>query len=161
MQINIPNTGKLDLHDSAAEETDTNHEHPAGNDANVVDSVTKGHVQVVPSQPAIGGVQGTLVSRNLLEVLLGVDLVELLRSNGGGVHVDEVERSGQALFTFRLSLGDLVVEDGGSTGGPDGTENALFLAVQQTKVRGGWVGSEEEGGFLHCEDEIGEQGMIR
>jgi hypothetical protein len=59
-----------------------------------------------------------------------------------------VERSGETLLTLGLGLGQLEVEDGGSTGGPGGAENALFLTVQQAKVGGGRVGREEKDGFL-------------
>lgn len=95
---------------------------------------------------------GALVGGHLLEVLLGVDLVEFLGSHGGGVHVDDVERSGQALLALGLGLGHLVVENGRGAGGPGSAEDALVLAVQQTEVRGGRVGGEKEDGFLNYDD---------
>lgn len=90
----------------------------------------------------------TLIQRALLIVLLGVDLVQLLGSNGGGVRVDDVQRSGWALFTFGLRLGDLVVVDGRGAAGPDGAENAVLFAVQQSKVGGSSVRREKEDRFL-------------
>lgn len=96
--------------------------------------------------------QSTLVGLDLLEVLLGVDLVQLLGGHGGGVQVDDVERSGETLLALRLGLGQLEVEDGGSASGPSRAEDALFLTVQQTKVGGGWVGGEEKDGFLEICD---------
>lgn len=136
------------LHNGTAEETDRNHEGPAGDGADRPDEVAKGNVQLVLGEPAVGGVQSALVGLDLLEVLLGVNLVQLLGGNGGGVHVNDVERSGETLLTLGLSLWHLEVEDGGSASGPGRAKDALFLTVQQTKVRGGWVGREEEDGFL-------------
>lgn len=92
--------------------------------------------------------ESTFICGNLLELLLGVNLVELLWGHSGGVHVKDVQGSGEALLVDGLSLGNLVVVDGGSAGGPGGAENALRLAVQQTKVGGGGVGGEEKDGFL-------------
>lgn len=103
---------------------------------------------MVLGEPAVGGVHGTLVGLDLLVGLLGVNLVQLLGGDGGGVHVDNVERSGETLLTLGLGLGQFEVEDGGGTGGPGGAENALFLTVQQTKVGGSRVGREEKDGFL-------------
>jgi hypothetical protein len=82
-----------------------------------------------------------------------VNLVKLLRGDGGGVHVDDVERGRQTRLTLGLSLGHLEVEDGGSTGGPSRAENALFLTVHLAKVGSGGVGGEEENRFLEGYDE--------
>jgi len=117
-------------HDIAAEEADTDHEQPAGNRADGKDGIAKGHEQLVLGQPAVGGVEGALVLRDLLEVPLGVDLIQLLGGDGGGVHVDNVQRNGQTPLAFGQGLGDLVVIDGGSAGRPGGAENAVFFAVQ-------------------------------
>lgn len=136
------------VHDGTAEETDGNHEGPAGDGADGPDGVAEGNVQLVLGEPAVGGVEGTLIGGSLLESLLGVNLVQLLGGDGGGVHVDDVERGRQTCLALRLGLGHLEVEDRGSTGGPSRAEHALFLTVQLTKVGGGGVGGEEEDGFL-------------
>lgn len=107
---------KQDLHEGTAEEADADHEHPAGDGANAVDEVAKGQSQVVLGDPAVDGVESSLVGRDLLEFLLGVDLVELLWRDSGGVHVDDVQGGGEALLVDGLGLGNLVVVDGGSTG---------------------------------------------
>lgn len=144
----------VNLHNVTTEETNTNHERPAGDSADAEYRIAKGNDQAVLGEPAVGGVQGTLVGGLLLEVLLGVDLVEFLRCHGGGVHVDDVEGSGQALMALGLGLGDLEVVDGGGAGGPGCAENALVLAIQHAEVRGGRVGGEKEDGFLDCADEM-------
>jgi hypothetical protein len=59
-----------------------------------------------------------------------------------------VQGSREALLVSGLGLGNLVVVDGGGTGGPGSAENALLLAVQQTEVGGGRIGREEKDGFL-------------
>lgn len=116
-------------HDGTAEETDTNHEQPAGNSTNGVDGVANGHEQLVLSEPAVSGVESTGVLGGILVGLLRVDLLEVLRGNGGGVLVDDVQWGGQTLLALRLGLGDLVVVDGGSTGGPGSAKNAFLLTV--------------------------------
>lgn len=144
---------QVNLHNSAAEETDENHKSPAGNGAKRPDGVAEGHVELVLGEPAVRGVEGTLVGVNLLESLLGVNLVKLLGCDGGAVHVEDVERGRQALLALGLGLGKLEVVDGGGAGGPGRAENALLLTVQQTKVGGGRVGGEEESRFLANRDE--------
>lgn len=144
-------------HEGTAEEADTEHEHPAGDGANAVNKVTKGQSEVVLGDPTVGRVESALVSRNLLIVLLGVDLVKLFRCHGGGVHIDDMKGSRKALLVSGLGLGNLVVPDGGSTGRPGGAKNTLRLAVQHAKVGGGRVGGEEEDGFL---DGLAREGSI-
>jgi hypothetical protein len=82
-----------------------------------------------------------------------VNLVKLLGRDGGAVHVEDVERGRQALLALGLGLGQLEVVDRGGAGGPGRAENALLLTVQQTKVGGGRVGSEEESRFLANRDD--------
>ena len=135
-------------HNGTAKETDTNHEQPAGNSTNGEDGVAKGHEQLVLSQPAVSGVESAGVLSGILVDLLGVDLVEVLGGDGGGVHIDDMQWGGQTLLALRLGLGDLVVVDGGSTGGPGSTKNAVVLTVQQTEVGGSRIGREEKDGFL-------------
>lgn len=97
--------------------------------------------------------EGTLVGVNLFESLLGVNLVKLLGCDGGAVYVDDVERGGQALLALGLGLRQLEVVDGGGTGRPGRAEDPLLLTVQETKVGGGGIGSEEESRFLANRDE--------
>lgn len=137
-----------DSHDGSAEETDTDHEHPARDSADTVDEVTERNVQVVLSEDTVGRVEEALVGRALSVLLLGVDLVQILSGNGGGIHVDKVEVGRETLFALWLGLGNLEVVDGGRAGGPGRAQDALLLAVQQTEVRRGGVGREEEDGFL-------------
>lgn len=147
-------TMRVNLHKGTAEETDTDHERPAGDGTNAEDGVANGNVQAVLGEPAVGGVHGALVGGHFLKVLLGVDLVELIWGYGGGVHVDDVERSRQALLALGLGLGHLEVEDGGGAGRPGRAKNAIVLAVQQTEVRGGRIGGEKEDGFLDCDGQM-------
>lgn len=134
------------LHESTAEHGNTDHEHPAGNSTDSVEGVSDRDVQLVLGEPAVSGVHSALVGLNLLEVLLRVDLVKLLGSDGGVVHVDDVHGSGSA--TFSLGLRDLEVVDSGGTGRPDGAKDALLLTVQETEVGRGGISREKEGGFL-------------
>jgi len=144
-------TARFDLHHGTAEETDTNHEQPAGNSTKTPDDVAKRDVELVLSEPAVNGVERTLVDRSLLVSLLGVDLVDGLGGDGGGVQVDSAERSRSTLLAGGLLLGDLVVLHGGSAGGPSGAKDLVGFAVQVSKVRGGGINREEKDGFLDCE----------
>lgn len=90
--------------------------------------------------------EDTLVRRDLLVGLLGVDLVDGLGGDGGGVQVDGAEGSRGALAG--LLLGNLVVLNGRRAGGPGGAENLVGLAVQVSEMGGGRVGREEKDGFL-------------
>lgn len=121
---------KIHLHDRAAEETDANHEQPAGDSANGVDGVAERDVQVELGEPAVSRVQSTLVGRGLLVSLLGMNLVQLLGSDSGGIHIDDVERGRQALLVSRLRLRNLEVVDGGRAAGPGGTEDPLIFTVK-------------------------------
>lgn len=122
-------------HHGTAEETDTNHEHPARDGTESPDHVTHRDAELVLRNPAINGVESTLVGGELLVVLLGVNLVDSLGGDGGSVQVQVVERSGGALLASGLLLGKLVVHDGGSAGRPGGAEHLVRLAVQITEVR--------------------------
>ena len=78
--------------------------------------------------------ESTLVEGGLLVGLLGVDLVDGLGGDGGGVQVNVVERSRGTLLANRWLLGDLVVLDGGSAGGPGGAQDLVGLTVQVSEV---------------------------
>lgn len=57
-------------HEGTAEETDTNHEQPAGDSAETPDDVAKGNVELVLGEQTVNGVEDTLVRRDLLVGLL-------------------------------------------------------------------------------------------
>lgn len=141
-------TARVDLHHGTAEETDADHEQPAGNSAEAPDDVSQRDIELVLGEQAVNGVERTLVRRNLLIGLLGVNLVDSLGSDGGRVEVDGAEGSESALLASRLFLGDLVVLHGWGAGGPGGAQNLVGFAVQVSEVRGGGVSREEEDGFL-------------
>lgn len=81
------------LHDRPAEEANTDHKEPAGNNAETKEDVTERNVQAVLSEPAIKRVEGALVGFLALPCLIGMDLVDDFRSNGRGVQVVEVDWS--------------------------------------------------------------------
>lgn len=97
--------------------------------------------------------QETHVGRGLLEMLLGMELVDRLGGNGGRVQVRGVKSSGSASLT-QLGLGDLEVPDRGSACGPSSAENLVCLTVQPSKVRGGGIGGEQKNGFLINEHDM-------
>lgn len=79
--------------------------------------------------------ESALVDGDILVGLLGVDLVDGLGGNGGGVQVDVAEGSRGTLLANSRLLGDLVVLNGGSAGGPGGAQDLVGLAVQVSKLR--------------------------
>ena len=81
------------LHDRPAEEANTNHEKPAGDNAESEQDIAQRNVQVVLGEPAVKWVEGTLVTGGLLMALFGMVVVDELRGNGSGIHVLEVQRS--------------------------------------------------------------------
>jgi hypothetical protein len=81
------------LHDGPAEETDTNHKQPAGNNAEAEEDIAKRDVQLVLSEPTIKWVEGALVRSVVLVCFVGMNLVDDFRGNGRGVQVGEMERS--------------------------------------------------------------------
>jgi hypothetical protein len=135
-------------HEGTAEQGDTNHEHPARDGTETPDEVAQGNVQVVLGKPAIDGMQSTLVGGDIMIHLLPVDLVDLIGSDGSRVEIEDVERSGRLYLADLGSLGNLIVEDGGSAGGPDGAQDGGRLAVHETEVRRDGIRSEQESGFL-------------
>lgn len=78
--------------------------------------------------------ESALVDGDLLVGLLGVDFVDGLGSNGGSVQVDGAEGSRGTLLANSWLLGDLVVLNGGSAGGPGGTQDLVGLAVQVSEL---------------------------
>jgi hypothetical protein len=74
-------------------------------------------------------VESTLVERGLLIGLLGVDIVDNLGGNSGGVQVDSAEGSRGALLAGGTLLGNLVVVDGGGASRPDGAKDLVGLAI--------------------------------
>lgn len=79
--------------------------------------------------------ESALIDGDILVGLLGVNLVDGLGSDGSGVQVNVAERSRGTLLANRGLLGDLVVLDGGSAGGPGGAQNLVGLAVQVSELR--------------------------
>lgn len=134
-------------HNCPAEETDTDHKEPAGDHAEAKENVTQSNVESVLGEPAIGGVEGTVILADFLVGLLRVDLVDGLRSDSGGVQKDDVQRSGGARL-IRLRLGNLEVPNGGGTSRPNGAQNLVLLTVQVTELGRGRVGSKQKHGFL-------------
>jgi len=121
------------LHESPAEDADGDHHEPAGDHAEGEDDISQRHVQSVLCKPAIRGVESALVARDLLVCLLGVDLVDGLRGNGGAVQVDDMQRS-SGTRCLSLRLGNLEAPNRGRSGRPNGTEELFLLTVQVAKV---------------------------
>ena len=82
------------LHDSSAEEADTDHKQPARDDTESVENIGDRKAQAILSKEAVERVEDALVGGPLLPCLLGMDLVETLRSDGGRVQVAKVDRGG-------------------------------------------------------------------
>lgn len=140
------------LHHRPANETDEDHEEPAGNDAESVDSIAQRDVESVLSDPSICWVQVTLVSGNIEVGLLGVDIVDVSSGNSGRVQVDHMKRRG-GTFRSILGLGNLEVPITGGACSPSRAKNLVFLAVQVTQIRRSRVGREQKNGFLALESQ--------
>lgn len=129
------------LHERPANKADEDHEEPAGNQAESPDSIPHRNTEAVLGNPAIRRVQRTLIRGNILVCLLGVNFIDGAGGDGGRVQGDDVEGSLGAFRTI-LRLRNLEVPDAGNTGDPGRAKDRVGLAVQVSKVGGGWVGRE-------------------
>lgn len=144
---NLSSEEKKNLHHSPAGKADENHKEPAGDQTECPDTVTHGDAETVLRDPAVCRVHGALVRGNILVGLLGVDLVESVGGNRGGVQADDVERRLGA-FGAILCLRDLEIPNTGDTGHPGRAQNRVRLAVQGCQVGGGRVCGKQKNGFL-------------
>lgn len=140
------------LHDCPAEKADANHKEPAGDCAEAKNEISKWDIEPVFRKPTIRRVKCALVSGNFLVGLLGMNLIDCLRSNSCRIQIDDMERRGSALFP-NLSLWHLEVPNGGSTGRPDRTEDSFLLAVHGSKMGGGRIRRKQKHGFLASESQ--------
>jgi hypothetical protein len=103
----------------------------------------------------------TFICTDFLVDLLRMNLVDLLWSNCCGVHCNDMERSGWFRLT-RLSDGNLEMPECGRMRRPDGTEEALLLAVEISKAGRAWIGREKGEGALDrsCVSNITEENRI-
>lgn len=131
------------LHHASADKADANHHNPARDKADVVDGIAKDNIETVLREPAVGRVEGALILDPVLPELLGVDLVDVLRSDGGDVEAGDVDLR---LWLGEIGcghLGEVEVPDSRGAGRPDGAEKRLLLTIDLSKTRGGLISSEE------------------
>lgn len=139
--------GGKDLHDGPAEEADTDHHDPAGNDRESVHDVAHGHVQAVLGELAVKRVQKAFVGLFLLPCLCAMDLVDGLGGDGGVVQVNNVQRHWWARLA-RVHLGKLEVPDRRRSSSPNRAQDRLLLAIQVGQVGRSRVGGKQRDGFL-------------
>ena len=130
------------LHKGPANEADTNHKGPAGDNTQAVDGIADGDKEAILGESTVRRVQDAFVWCNVIVPLLAVDLEDVLRGNGGGVQSHAVE-SGSRAFLAELSLGNTEVPDRGSSGTPGRTQDLVVLAVEISEVRRFLVGGEQ------------------
>lgn len=78
------------LHESPADEGDTDHEQPARDNGENINKSTNEQIELEGSQGAVKGLEHAIIGRLLLVLLLGVDLDDLVRRDSSRVKLDDV-----------------------------------------------------------------------
>jgi hypothetical protein len=125
-----------DIHHSSAEHGHADHEEPAGNQVEEPEDVADNGGQSVLSEPAIEGVEDTVVQLGLLLVAILLQLDKVIAGNGGHVEALGPQVDG--------SRGRQHLKDPESTGGrrPGVAQNRLILTVEHGSV--GSAGGDSE-----------------
>ncbi len=129
-------------HDSSAQEGDTNHEHPAGNNSEEPENISKRNSKTVFGELAIEWVEPTLVWGDLLPVSSLVEVDESLGSSGGEVHVfgSDINRRGRSRNTEE--------PESRRARSPSIAENGLRIAVEVREMRRSRINAPEKGSLV-------------
>lgn len=123
-------TGSLNLHDGPATHGDDNHHQPARDLGETVADIAKRNKQAMTGKEAVEWMHESIDGPALLPCLLGVDFIDCLWVDSGGVHANSLDGCFRSnIRVGRIEGRNLEMPDVRRAGQPSRAEKSFLLAV--------------------------------